>query len=99
MKVNRLGDKFTCLEKSQMLKIDELQEKIKLLEFDRSKDRAIIYELKSTILRNKKSINEVIKEIKEIQRQQNYSKLNYITKILEMASRDLEIIKREGDIT
>ena len=63
MKINRLGDNFTNLEKIQMLKIDELQEKIKLLEFDISKDREIISILKRKIDVRNRAITNAIKNI------------------------------------
>jgi CRISPR/Cas system-associated protein Csx1 len=90
MKINRMGDNFTELEKKQMLRIDELQEKIKMYEFDKSADNAVIRDLK-TILKNKKnSIKEVIKKINEIQKEEDYEKLNDIKKWL-------EIIQRQGE--
>lgn len=63
MKINRLSDKFTTLEKSQMLKIDELQEKIRLIEFDISKDREIISILKRKIDVRNRAITNAIKNI------------------------------------
>lgn len=90
MKINRMGDNFTELEKKQMLRIDELQEKIKMYEFDKSADNAVIRDLK-TILKNKKnSIKEVIKKINEIQKEEDCEKLNDIKKWL-------EIIQRQGE--
>lgn len=40
MKFNRVSDSLTPLEKSQMESINKLQEKIRLMEFDKSKDNA-----------------------------------------------------------
>ena len=53
MKINRMGDNFTELEKKQMLRIDELQEKIKLYEFDKSANNALIRDLKQVLRRKK----------------------------------------------
>lgn len=87
MKIDRLGDKFTSLEKSQMLTIEKLQEKIRILEFDKNKDKEIIRDLKYRISRNKNSINEMIKEIQQIQKKENYIRLNYIITVLGILAR------------
>ena len=63
MRIDRLSDNFSKLEKSQMLKIDELQEKIKLYEFDRTNDHKIISELKRKIKYRNEAINSAIKEL------------------------------------
>ena len=88
MKVSdRIGDSFTRLEKSQMEAIKRLQEKIELLEFDKSKDNTTIRELKYLLNNKKRSINEVIKEIEQIQKEGNYIRLNYIRKVLGIIAR------------
>ena len=87
MKVKRVGDSFTQLEKSQMESIKKLQDKINLLEFDKSKDKAIIRDLKYILSNKKNSINEVIKEIEQIQKKGNYIRLNYIIKVLGIIAR------------
>lgn len=83
----RVGDSFTDLEKSQMETINKLQEKIELLEFDKSKDKAIIRELKYILNNKKKSINEVIKDIEDIQKKKDYIKLNFTKKVLGIIAR------------
>lgn len=90
MKINRMGDNFTELEKKQMIKIDELQEKIKLYEFDKSANNALIRDLKQVLRSKKNSIKEVINEIDKIQREKDYKKLTNIKKWL-------EIIHRQGE--
>ena len=88
MKVSdRIGDSFTRLEKSQMESIKRLQEKIELLEFDKSKDKATIRELKCLLNNLKRSINEITKEIEQIQKEGNYIRLNYIRKVLGIIAR------------
>lgn len=87
MKVKRVGDSFTPLEKSQMEIINKLQEKIRLMEFDKGKDNTEIRELKDILHNKKNSINEVIKEINQIQRNGDYSRLSYIKNFLEIIAR------------
>ena len=88
MKVNKMRDNFTPLEIKQREVIDELQEKIKLLEFDKSKNLGIIRDLKMSISNKKNSIYEVIKELEKIQSEANYSRLKYIIRILKIITRD-----------
>ena len=68
MKSKNERDILTDLEKNQMKRIDELQDKIRLMEFDKSQDNATIRDLKYILRNKKKSINEVITEIEQIQR-------------------------------
>ena len=88
MKVNRLGEHFSTLEKSQMQEIDRLQEKIKLYEFDRSKDNQKIRELQDTLLRKRKSINSVIQELELMRKESNYSRLLTMINVLKIISRE-----------
>lgn len=88
MKINKIRDNFTPLEIKQREVIDELQEKIKLLEFDKSKNLGIIRDLKMSINNKKNSIYEVIKELEKIQSEANYSRLKYIIKILKIITKD-----------
>lgn len=87
MKVDRVGDSFSKLEKSQMGTINKLQDKIKLMEFDKAQDHSTIRELKSILLNKKHSINEVIKEIEKIQKNREYSRLGYIKRVLGIIAR------------
>ena len=87
MKVNRVRDSFTQLEKSQMESINKLQEKVRLMKFDKSKDTARIRDLKYTLQNKKNSITEIIKEIEQIQKEGNYIKLNYIKNVLGIIAR------------
>ena len=89
MKVDRVGDNFTRLEKSQMETINKLQDKIKLLEFDKAQDHATIRDLKALLISKQHSIREVIKEIEKIIKYKNYEKLFQIKKYL-------VIIERQG---
>ena len=88
MKVNRLGEHFSTLEKSQMQEIDRLQEKIKLYEFDRSKDNQKIRELQETLSRKTKSINSVIQELELMRKESNYSRLLTMINVLKIISRE-----------
>jgi len=87
MKINRVGDSFTALEKSQMGVIDKLQDKIGLLEFDKSKNNTMIRELKYILNNKKRSINEIMKEIDEIQKTKDYQRLRYIKNVLGIIAR------------
>lgn len=89
MKVDRVGDNFTRLEKSQMATINKLQDKIKLLEFDKAQDHATIRDLKALLISKQHSIREVIKEIEKIIKYKNYEKIFQIKKVL-------VIIERQG---
>lgn len=87
MKSKNERDILTDLEKNQMKRIDELQDKIRLMEFDKSQDNATIRDLKYILRNKKKSINEVITEIEQIQRKGDYSKLNHIRNVLGIIAR------------
>ena len=87
MKSKNERDILTDLEKNQMKRIDELQDKIRLMEFDKSQDNATIRDLKYILRNKKKSINEVITEIEKIQKEGNYIKLNYIKNVLGIIAR------------
>ena len=89
MKVVKIKDSFTELEKKQMVTINKLQEEIKLLEFDKAQNHATIRDLKTLLYSKQRSIKEIINEIEKIEKNQDYSRLLYIKKVL-------GIIERQG---
>lgn len=88
MKINRLGEHFSSLEQSQMKTIDELQEKIKLMEFDKSKDRQKIKELQETLSRKRESLYSVIQELELMKKENKYYRLQTIINVLKTISRE-----------
>lgn len=84
MKVEMLSDDYSRLEKAQMKTIDDLQEKIKLLEFDKSSDRLKIQELKGKIIRKNKILDYTIRELESIN---GNKKINEITHLLKSVRR------------
>lgn len=84
MKVEMLSDDYSRLEKAQMKTIYDLQEKIKLLEFDKSSDRLKIQELKGKIIRKNKILDYTIKELELIN---GNKKINEITHLLKSVRR------------
>lgn len=78
----RIKSNFSDLEKIQMNKISELQEQIKLLQFDKSQDAAIIRDLKSLLVSKKKNIIEIIKELNAIEKNSDYERLDHIKSVL-----------------
>ena len=83
-------ENLSDLEKKQMKAIDELQDRIKLFEFDRTKDRQQIRDLKLTILRKNETIHGIIKELEIMHKEKNYKNLRYITNALRTTSREEE---------
>ena len=83
----RIDDNLTKLEKIQMDTINKLQEKIRLLEFDIAQNNNIIREYKRILLYKKFTINEVIKKLKNMKKENNYSNLNYIISSLDLISK------------
>lgn len=83
----RLDDNLTKLEKTQMDTINKLQEKIRLLEFDNAQNNNLIREYKRILLYKKFTINEVIKKLNNMKKENDYSNLNYIISSLDLISR------------
>ena len=83
----RIDDNLTKLEKIQMDTINKLQEKIRLLEFDIAQNNNIIREYKRILLYKKFTINEVIKKLNNMKKENDYSNLNYIISSLDLISR------------
>lgn len=83
----RIDDNLTKLEKTQMDTINKLQEKIRLLEFDNAQNNNLIREYKRILLYKKFTINEVIKKLNNMKKENDYSNLNYIISSLDLISR------------
>lgn len=83
----RIEDNLTKLEKTQMDTINKLQEKIRLLEFDNAQNNNLIREYKRILLYKKFTINEVIKKLNNMKRENDYSNLNYIISSLDLISK------------
>ena len=83
----RLDDNLTKLEKTQMDTINKLQEKIRLLEFDNAQNNNLIREYKRILLYKKFTINEVIKKLNNMKKENDYSNLNYIISSLDLISK------------
>ena len=83
----RIDDNLTKLEKIQMDTINKLQEKIRLLEFDIAQNNNIIREYKRILLYKKFTINEVIKKLNNMKKENDYSNLNYIISSLDLISK------------
>ena len=83
----RIDDNLTKLEKTQMDTINKLQEKIRLLEFDNAQNNNLIREYKRILLYKKFTINEVIKKLNNMKKENDYSNLNYIISSLDLISK------------
>lgn len=70
------------LIKKQIKIIDELQEKIKLLKFDISKNQSIIFYLKRKLKRRNQVVTKAKEELSIMKRQNDYKNINYVLKIL-----------------
>lgn len=90
MKIDRIADNLTNLEKSQMLKIDELQEKIKLLEFDKNKNSCKISKLKRDRRNRYSCLKTVIRELELMKKENNYKRIDYAIKLLNLTTREIE---------
>lgn len=90
MKIYRIADNLTNLEKSQMLKIDELQEKIKLLEFDKSKNNSLISKLKRKRKSRCSCLKKVIRELELMKKENNYKRIDYVIKLLNLTTMEIE---------
>ena len=72
------------LIKEQMRAIDQLQEKIKMLKFDISKNLDIIHSLKDKLARKERVIAKIKEELEEMKRENDYSNINSILKYIRM---------------
>jgi hypothetical protein len=88
MRPIRNSEKFTDLEINQMQTIDNLQEEIKLLRFDNSKNQQKINELISTIERKKETLHGIICELELIQKEKKFERLRLIINALRTTSRE-----------
>jgi hypothetical protein len=73
------------LLKGQIKVIDNLQEKIKLLQFDISRNLETIQILKGKLERKDKAIAKVKEELEEIKKTNNYSNINMLIKYIRVA--------------
>lgn len=89
MKVEMLSNDYTRLEKTQMKTIDDLQEKIKLMSFDKTSDRLKIQDLKLKIETKKNTLNAIIKELELMDTYDN-KKIKEIIHLLKLVRRDLD---------
>ena len=86
MKRNNLG--YTELEKKQLVEISKLQEKIKLYEFDKTKDKQENRKLQLALSRKRNSIKNIIEELEIINKNKDYDKIKNIISILKFIKRD-----------
>ena len=89
MKVEMLSDDYSRLEKAQMKTIDDLQEKIKLMSFDKTSDRLKIQDLKLKIETKKNTLNAIIQELELMDTYDN-KKIKEIIHLLKLVRRDLD---------
>lgn len=89
MKVEMLSDDYSRLEKAQMKTIDDLQEKIKLMSFDKTSDRLKIQDLKLKIETKKNTLNAIIQELELMDTYDNI-KIKEIIHLLKLVRRDLD---------
>lgn len=91
METKRLSDNYSALELNQMREIDKLQERIKLMSFDKTNDSLKISELKAKIKRKRNNINYIIEELETMVKDKvDYIKLYEIIHMLKSIRRDLE---------
>ena len=86
MRKNNLG--YTELEKKQLVEISKLQEKIKLYEFDKTKDKQENRKLQLALSRKRNSIKNIIEELEIINKNKDYDKIKNIISILKFIKRD-----------
>lgn len=78
MRIKRMSEKMTDLEIKQAKTISDLQEEIKLKEFDISKERQQINLLKRKINSTKIALKNAIKELKEIEINKDTKRLHFV---------------------
>lgn len=66
------------LFKGQMKIIDDLQEKIRLQQFDISKNLEIIVDLKGKLERKRKVIANIKEKLEEMKKANDYSDINFL---------------------
>ena len=71
-------EKCDDLQRKQIKTIDKLQEEIKLLKFDVSKNLSVIRDLKGTLKRRNQTIERARQELYLMKRQNDYSNINYV---------------------
>lgn len=88
MRVVRSLDNLTELETKQMETINELQEKIKLLEFDNIKNAQMIRRLKKSFKFKKKTLTNIIQELELMRKEEKYTRLLIVINILKRVIRE-----------
>lgn len=94
MRIKRMSEKMTDLEIKQAKTISDLQEEIKLKDFDISKERQKINMLKRKINLTKIALKNAIKELKEIENSKDTKRLHFVTLALISTSKE-SIIENE----
>lgn len=94
MRIKRMSEKMTVLEIKQAKTISDLQEEIKLKDFDISKERQKINMLKRKINLTKIALKNAIKELKEIENSKDTKRLHFVTLALISTSKE-SIIENE----
>lgn len=77
-----MRDNLSELERKQMEVISKLQDKIKLKEFDISKNHVQIDRLKRSLSDKKKVIKIIIKELETMRKENNYNKISSVLVML-----------------
>lgn len=88
MHVVRNLENFTELEKKQMETINNLHEKIKLLEFDKTKDISIKNGLRKKIKISTNTVNKAIIELEMMRRKNDYTEINYVIRSLKLINKE-----------
>lgn len=78
--------KDEILIKEQTRAIDELQEKVRLLQFDVSKNLENIRILKDKLERKKQTIIKVRDELEIMAKENNYKNINFVLSVLKGAN-------------
>lgn len=88
MKTKRISEKMTELETKQAKTINDLQEEIKLKDFDLTKERQQISLLKRKIDLTNTSLKNSIKELKKIEENKDIKRLHFVILALISTSKE-----------
>ena len=88
----KISDNFSKLEIKQMKSIDNLQEKIKLMEFDKMASNNIIRDLKLKLKIRDNTLKSAIYELEEIEKNEDYKKIDNVLFSLKSS------LRRQDDI-
>lgn len=83
-------ENMTELEKRQMKTIDDLQEKIRLMEFDKAKDSQKIRDLQLLLSRKRESVGNAIRELEVMKKEENFLGINAVLLALKTIAREVE---------